>query len=151
MPLSHLSNLCSDFLLENYPDAQGGHLADLMAAAMSESESLVQGTPHALTDQHVRAHLHNFFDGYQVEPGLAERRARVGWYQDLCSEWVSDLDTDPLSPVEVAFAIDIAVSDARGQMNEGRWPSGELARGRMHWLLRQAINRLRRKGDPGGK
>src|SRR5690554_5610505 len=104
MPLTDISILCSDFILEHYPDAHGGHLADLMAAALSETESLVSGTYHALCDRDIRSHLHTFFDGYQVEPGLAERVARACWYRDLCSSWVSDLDTGDLLSIEVVFA-----------------------------------------------
>lgn len=145
MPHTNLSHLCSDFLLETFPDAQGGHLADLMAAALSEAESLVFGTPHDLSDHDIRTHLRTFFDGYQVEPGLAESFARACWYRDLCSEWVSELDTGGLLSMEVAFAIDVAVSEALGQMKEGRWPIGDLARERMFWLLRQAIARQRQR------
>ena len=143
MPLTDLATLCSDFIFERYPGAQGGHFADLMAAALSDAESYVLGTHHTLFDQDIRSHLRSFFDGHQVEPGLAEFVARACWYRDLCSEWVSDLDTGDLLSTEVAFAIDLAVSDARVQMEAGRWPSSGLAMARMAWLLRQAITRLR--------
>jgi hypothetical protein len=143
MPFPNLSFLCSDFLLEHYPDAYGEHLADLMATALWEAESLVLSTHHHLRDSDIRAHLRSFFDGFQVETGVAERVARGDWYLDLCSDWVSDLDTGDLLLMEVAIAIDLAVSDARVQMEAGRWPSSGLAMARMAWLLRQAITRLR--------
>lgn len=143
MPYTDLFYICSDFVVESWPDARGEDFADLMIAVRTEADSFVDGTHHTLFDRDVRAHLRSYFDGYQVEPGLAEREERLKLIRIECHAWASGRDEVDLFPNELAFAIELVVSDVRAQMTEGRWPDNEMANARLLWLLRLAINRQR--------
>ncbi len=143
MPESDLITLCSDFVVIHFPDVIGVELADAMAMALNEAECFVGGRLHNVSDQEVRSHLRSYFDERSLSPGHSERMARTHYYRDLCSDWITNLNAQGMLDNEVDFAIDVAVSDARSQMEDGVWPEADLGRSRMFWILRKTMARHR--------
>lgn len=147
--------LSDDIVHELNPGARGEELADWKAAARREADNLVSSTSTNLTEQDIRQHLRHYLRDKGVEPGEAERMARLRWYQDLCFEWILALATEEMTDSDLIAAINMAISDAEVQMAEHRWPTGRAGRDRLHWILRQAVSqrkaRLARriKPDPG--
>ena len=145
-----LTAISTDLIFDLFPTATGDRLADLVATALHEAESFVEGSPVYVTATGIRQHVRYRLQEAGCQEGAAEITARVWLFRDLCVAWVYELDTEGLTDLDVDLAIDAAVYEARQQMEEKRWPAREEARARLRWLLKKAIARRRMARWPGG-
>lgn len=143
MPYPDLTDISNDLVSNLYPTASGEHLADLVATALNEAESFVDGSMVYVTATEIRQHVRYRLQEAGCQDGAAEIIARAGLFKDLCVAWAYELDTEDLSDLEMDIAIDSAVFEARQQMEEKRWPAQSESRTRLLWLLRKAIARRR--------
>jgi hypothetical protein len=135
MPDFNLTTLCSDFVVSHFPDTEGLELADIMCMAIDEAEAFVCESLSNVTHGEIRNHLRSYFDAEDISQGYSGRVARTNYYRELCLHWAQSLNAGDMFDGELGFAVDVAVSDARMQMDDGVWPEAEAGRLRMHWIL----------------
>src|SRR5690606_20522189 len=113
------------------PDAVGDPYADLIEATLTEAQFLANSDACLLSSTDLYSRLIQHLQRRQVEPGTAERRARLRWYRELCWDWIPGIETEHLSGIELACAIERAVSGADDQIRDGVWPPGNAGRDRL--------------------
>lgn len=144
MPYPDLTAISTDLVFDLFPGASGDRLADLIATALSVAESFVEGSPVYLTVTDIRQHVRYRLQEAGCQEGAAEIIARTWLFRDLCVAWVYELNTEGLVDLDVELAIEVAVDEARQQLEENRWPAREESRARLRWLLEKAVARRRR-------
>lgn len=135
---------CHDVVSEVAPDAEGERFADFLEAALIEAQALEDSDQCLLTPGHLHARLATHLRSGSVDSGLAQRRARLNLYRDLCWQWLPTLETGLLSGIEHYCIIERAVSEADDQIRDGVWPPGDEGRDRLIWLLKKSLARQRR-------
>lgn len=130
---------CHDVVTDFAPDSAGDRYADLIESALTEAQLLANSDAYLLSPTDLYSHLIQHLQSRQVEPGTAERRARLRWYRELCWDWIHSIQVDQLSGIEVECAIERAVSGANDQIRDGVWPPGNAGRDRLRWLLRKSV------------